>query len=447
MLGTSKHQPPSPSAPRAPCWPASAIAGDCDEPPDDDCRAFPVSLQSREFYNIHFPGTNAADWNDWRWQARSRLRTLAQLERAFDLSHDEREAIRLHEGSLPVAIPPYYASLMGKTDPAEPLRRTHVPVLAEYQLAPGEHNDPLGEDRDMPVPNLVHRYPDRVLFLVTGFCTSYCRYCTRSRMVGTAGGEYHFSTNEWDRQIDYISRHPEIRDCLISGGDPLTLSTDKLDGLLSRLRAIPHLDFIRIGTKVPVVLPQRITRRLAAVLQRHRVWLSLHFTHPAELTLEVEEACNRLADAGIPLGSQTVLLKGINDTLAVMKSLMHGLLKIRVRPYYIYQCDPVAGSSHFRTPVATGLAIIEGLRGHTTGYAVPQLVIDAPGGGGKIPLQPDYLLGRRGGDLLLRNYKGQLHRYPDPAPSGMHDNSAQHAKYLGSMSGAELYPTSLSGKD
>ncbi|MCC7426410.1 MAG: KamA family radical SAM protein [Alphaproteobacteria bacterium] len=399
---------PPGTAPKTPLFPASIKER-------ERAAYFPQSARSKAFRKRFFPNATAADWNDWRWQSRNRLRTLAQLERVFALSPDEREAIKAHQGSLPVGITPYYAALMAEADPAEPLRRTHIPVMGEYLRAPGEADDPLGEDHDAAVPNLVHRYPDRVLFLATGFCSTYCRYCTRSRMVGEAGGDYHFSTREWDRQIEYIAAHPEIRDCLISGGDPLTLSTDKLENLLSRLRAIPHLEFIRLGTKVPVVLPQRITRDLMRMLRRyHPVWMSIHFTHPSELTPEVHEACTRLADAGIPLGSQTVLLKGINDSVETMKPLMHGLLKMRVKPYYLYQCDPITGSAHFRTTIDKGIEIIEGLRGHTTGYAVPTYVVDAPGGGGKIPLIPDYLLGRDGEDVLLRNFEGNVYRYTDP---------------------------------
>jgi lysine 2,3-aminomutase len=254
-----------------------------------------------------------------------------------------------------------------------------------------------------------------VLFLTTGFCSTYCRYCTRSRMVGETNGEYSFSVGHWEKAAQYIEAHPEIRDCLLSGGDPLSIGDDKLEWLLNRLRRIPHLEFIRIGTKIPVVMPQRITRRLVRILKQfHPLWMSIHFTHPDELTLETIEACARLADAGIPLGSQTVLLKGINDDIDIIRPLVHGLLKARVKPYYLYQCDPVSGSAHFRTPVDKGLEIIEALRGHTTGYAVPQFVIDAPGGGGKIPLLPDYVLGREGDDLLLRNFEGGVYRYPDP---------------------------------
>ncbi|HEX4297438.1 MAG TPA: KamA family radical SAM protein, partial [Devosia sp.] len=283
---------------------------------------------------------------------------------------------------------------------------------------PGEDPDPLGEEHDMVVPGLVHRYPDRVLFLTTGFCSTYCRYCTRSRMVGETNGEYSFSVSQWEKAAQYIEAHPEVRDCLLSGGDPLSIGDDKLEWLLTRLRSIKHLEFIRIGTKIPVVMPQRITLKLTRMLKRfHPLWMSVHFTHPDELTPETVEACGRLADAGIPLGSQTVLLKGINDSIEVMKPLMHGLLKARVKPYYIFQCDPVSGSAHFRTPVEKGLEIIRGLRGFTTGYAVPQFIIDAPGGGGKVSVGPDFLLGRDGDDILIRNFEGDTYRYHDPGGS------------------------------
>jgi lysine 2,3-aminomutase len=382
---------------------------------------FPISPERRGFLQQHFPQATADDWNDWRWQSRNRLRTLAKLSEIFRLTDDERVAIERHHGSLPLGITPYYASLMSRDDPLEPLRRTHVPVNDEYLRTPGEADDPLHEDADSNVPGLVHRYPDRVLFLSTGFCSTYCRYCTRSRMVGEPGGEYSFSLSQWDQALAYIEAHPEIRDVLISGGDPLTLADDKLDYLLGRLHAIEHVEFVRLGTKVPVVLPQRITRDLVRTLRRHHpLWMSIHFTHPSELTPEVTEACTRLADAGIPLGSQTVLLKGINDDSAVLKKLFHGLLQRRVRPYYLYQCDPITGSAHFRTSVAKGLEIMRELRGFTTGYAVPTYVIDAPGGGGKIPLLPDYVVGREADYLLLRNYEGQVYRYHDPieAPTG-----------------------------
>ncbi|MGH7056822.1 MAG: KamA family radical SAM protein [Acetobacteraceae bacterium] len=374
--------------------------------------SFPQSERSRQFRRRFFPEASTAEWNDWRWQLQHRIRDLAGLARIIRLSEDERAAVARHTGPLPVGITPYYASLISETDPDQPLRRTHIPVNGEYLQSSGESDDPLGEDHDSPVPGIVHRYPDRVLFLATGFCSTYCRYCTRSRMVG--GGEYTFSLGQWERAINYIEAHREIRDVLISGGDPLAIATEKLEWLLARLRAVRHVEFLRIGSKVPAVLPQRITRDLARMLRRyHPLWMSLHFTHPDELTLEVRESTARLADAGIPLGSQTVLLKGINDSVAVMRTLMQGLLAFRVKPYYLYQCDPISGSAHFRTPVARGLEIIEGLRGHTSGYAVPHFVIDAPGGGGKIPLVPDCVVGREAGALLIRNYQGRTFRYPD----------------------------------
>jgi len=376
---------------------------------------FPVNPDTKAFYRRFYPGTTAAEWNDWHWQFRTRIRSLDELKRIFQLSDDERQAVERHDGPLPVGITPYYASLMGLDDPSEPLRRTHIMTGDEYVRLPGEADDPLGEDHDTVVPGLVHRYPDRVLFLTTGTCSTYCRYCTRARVVGNPGGEYQFSTSQWEKALGYLEAHTEVRDVLLSGGDPLSIGDDKLDWLLTRLRAIPHIEFLRIGTKIPVVLPQRITKNFVKMLKKHHpLWMSIHFTHPTELTAEVTESTARLADAGIPLGSQTVLLKGINDDASVMKLLMQGLLKRRVKPYYLYQCDPIRGSGHFRTSVDKGLEIIKALRGHTTGYATPMFCIDAPGGGGKIQLAPDPVVGRDGPDLLLRNFEGKVYRYPDP---------------------------------
>lgn len=374
-----------------------------------------VSDRSKSFRDRFFPGAGDAEWCDWHWQLRNRIQNASVLARMVRLSEDEVNAIRRHSGNLPLAITPYYASLLDPDDPLQPIRRAVVPVCAEYNRCDAEADDPLDEDRDSPVPGIVHRYPDRVLFLVTDYCSTYCRYCTRSRMVGDRSTR-RFDVRQWERGIEYIENTPAIRDVLLSGGDPLTLSNDRLEWLLSRLRRIPHVEFIRIGTKAPVVLPQRINHGLTRMLKRyHPLWMSIHFTHPDELTPEVAQACANLADAGIPLGSQTVLLSGINDRVETMKRLVHGLLKIRVKPYYLYQCDPIPGSSHFRTSVEKGIEIIQGLRGHTTGYAVPNYVIDAPGGGGKIPLLPEYVVGRDGDDLLLRNYQGGIYRYPDPA--------------------------------
>ena len=376
---------------------------------------FPTSAKSEEFRARHFPLATPAEWSDWRWQLRNRVRSLEALDRVVRLTADERTAIERHTGPLPFAITPYYLSLLDPDNAEQALRRTMIPVTDEYLHMPGEAEDPLGEDHDSPVPGIVHRYPDRVLFLVANSCASNCRYCTRSRMVENPDSSSIFFQSQWEQAICYIDAHPEVRDVLLSGGDPFTLSDEKLDWLLSRLRRIPHVEFVRIGTKVPVVMPQRVTSSLTRILKRfHPLWVSIHFTHPEELTPETVEACARLADAGIPLGSQTVLLSGINDTVETMKKLMHGLLRARVKPYYLYQCDPIVGSSHFRTPVQKGLEIIKGLRGHTTGYAVPSYVIDAPGGGGKIPLLPDYYVGRDGDDLVMRNYQGLHFHYPDP---------------------------------
>jgi len=335
------------------------------------------------------------------------------LERIVELSAGERGTIEGIGGRLPVGITPYYAAQMDPGDCNQPIRRTMIPLPGELMQGYGEAEDPLGEDGDSPVPGLVHRYPDRVLFLVTNFCATYCRYCTRARVVGHTG-EFHFNQEQFQAGIDYVAAHPEIRDVLISGGDPLTMGDSRLKWLLSQLRAIPHVEILRIGTKVPVVLPMRVTPELTSMLRRfHPLWMSIHFQHPDEVTPEVAEACGRLAEAGIPLGSQTVLLRGVNDDVTVMRRLVHSLLRIRVRPYYLYQCDPISGSEHLRTSVARGIEIVAGLRGHTTGYGAPTFVVDAPGGGGKIALSPDTMVGREGKDLLLRNYTGGISRYPD----------------------------------
>ncbi|MCB2228682.1 MAG: KamA family radical SAM protein [Desulfarculaceae bacterium] len=369
------------------------------------------------FRRRHFPGLPTSLWNDWHWQVRNRVTSLAGLSRYLKLAPAEERAFATCPGKLPLGITPYYLSLMDPVDPADPLRRTMVPTWFEAVTGPGESSDPLGEDHDMAAPGLVHRYPDRVLFLSTGFCAAYCRYCTRSRMVGLVGHQSHgpvHSREAMERAIAYIEATPSVRDVLISGGDPLTMADDRLEWLLGRLRRIPHVEVLRLGTKTPAVLPQRITAELVKKLKRyHPLFMSLHFTHPAELTPETARACARLADAGIPLGSQTVLLAGVNDSVETMRKLMQGLLKMRVRPYYLYQCDPIVGSSHFRTPVSKGLEIIKGLRGHTSGYAVPTFVIDAPGGGGKVALYPEAVVGKNGNDLVLKNYAGGTYTYPD----------------------------------
>jgi lysine 2,3-aminomutase len=356
-----------------------------------------------------------ADWNDWRWQLKHRITTAEQLQKFIPtLTPEEYAGAKLANTKLALAITPYFFNLIDPADENCPIRLQVIPKLAETHTASWEMSDPCGEDSHSPVPGLVHRYPDRVLFLVTDRCAAYCRYCTRSRLVSNATG-YDFHP-EFDKQIAYIAAHPEIRDVLLSGGDPLLLSDDKLENLLSRLRAIPHIEFLRIGSRIPTFLPQRITPELCAMLKKfHPLFLSIHSNHPRELTTEVRDALGRLADAGIPLGNQTVLLKHVNDDADVMKAHLQKLLMCRVKPYYIYQCDLISGSAHLRASVRTGLAIMEKLRGHTTGYAVPTYVIDAPGGGGKVPVSPEYVLSHNADRVVIRNFEGKIFEYPEAA--------------------------------
>jgi len=374
---------------------------------------FKDSPRAQAFRKRFYPEITTTEWHDWHWQFGNRIKDADTLSQMIWLSQDERHAMGSQGGSLPVAITPYYASLLDEFDVFQPLRRMVVPVADECFHTAEEAEDPLGEEHDSPVKGIIHRYPDRVLFLVTDSCATYCRYCTRSRIFGRH--QKHLSDIDyWEGAIAYIKENTQIRDVLLSGGDPLTLSDAKLEWLLSRLKQIPHVEILRIGTKVPVVMPQRITTQLTYTLKRfHPLWISIHVNHPDEITPEMSQACLRLVNTGIPLGSQTVLLNKINDDVDTMKRLVQGLLKIRVKPYYLYQCDPIPGSSHFRTSVNTGLNIIKGLRGHTTGYAVPTYVIDAPGGGGKIPLLPEYVIGREGNHLILRNYQERIFHYPD----------------------------------
>lgn len=371
------------------------------------------SSRHRTFLKRLYPGATLSEWNDWRWQLNNSITSVNMLSSVIKLSQSECVVPDTKHENLPLRITPYYASLLDPENPCDPLRMSVVPTREEFVFSEGESKDPLSEDDHSPVPGLVHRYPDRVLFLVTGNCSTFCRYCTRSRMVGKKNAISN-DPSKWIQAIDYIKAHPEVRDVLISGGDPLILPDEALEWIIQRLHRINHLEIIRIGTKVPVSLPQRITRSLAAMLKKyHPLWISIHVTHPKELTSEFETAAARLADAGIPLGSQTVLLKGINDNVATMKTLMRGLLKFRIKPYYLYQCDPIPGSFHFRTSVSKGLEMIQGLRGHTTGYAVPTYAIDSPGGGGKIPLLPEYLIGRDENNIILRNFEGRIFQYPD----------------------------------
>jgi lysine 2,3-aminomutase len=351
-------------------------------------------------------------WADWRWQLRHRLTRPEHFERYLELTSSELNGLRMGMERFAVSATPHFASLMDPFDPSCPIRRQVVPTDQEFVVQPGDMEDPCGEDEKSVVDGLVHRYPDRVLLLALDSCASYCRYCTRSRLVSQ--GDLEPLPRRVQAILAYLREHTEVRDVLLSGGDPLLMSEDRLDSLLGAIRAIDHIELLRIGSRVPGFLPQRITPELVAVLRRHRVWLSLHFSHPAELTSEVAAACDMLADAGIPLGSQTVLLRGINDDPAVLKQLFHELLKNRVRPYYLYQADPVVGTAHLRTSIAKRLEIMGQLRGHTSGYAVPTYVVDAPGGGGKIPLQPETVVSRDGGSWRLRNWAGREYTYVDP---------------------------------
>lgn len=376
-----------------------------------------ISLQQKKIFlstearliNLYKEVT-VEDWEDWLWQMKNRIRNKEDLAKIINLSPEEEIGIKKSNGKLPMAITPYWASLMDPEDVNCPIRRQAVPLAAEFNTLPHELVDPCAEDRDSPVPGLVHRYPDRVLLLVTEQCAMYCRHCTRRRMVGQS--KMAVAPEKLDAAFEYIKSNKKIRDVLISGGDPFMLSDGALEEILKKIREISHVEFLRIGTRVPVSLPQRITPAFAAMLRKYNpIWISIHFNHPKEVTKRCKMACDLLADAGMPLGSQTVLLKGINDRPFIMRRLFHELLQIRVRPYYIYQCDPVKGTSHFRTPVAVGINIIEKLRGHTSGYAVPTYVIDAPGGGGKIPVGPNYVMSQDKGKYTLRNYRSKVYTY------------------------------------
>jgi lysine 2,3-aminomutase len=358
-------------------------------------------------------------WNDWRWQLSNRLNSLEELQKVVNLTPEEVAGVTAEE-RFRLDITPYFASLIDPDDPRCPIRMQVIPKGRELEAFDSMMEDSLSEDHQSPVKGLVHRYPDRVLMLVTTQCASYCRYCTRSRIVGDAAAMY--SRQDYDAQIDYVARTPQVRDVLLSGGDPLTMNQRVLEDLLSRLKAIPHVEILRIGSRVPVFLPQRIDEKLVAMLRRfHPLWMNIHFNHPKEITPEARRACEMLADAGIPLGCQTVLLAGINDCPNIMKKLSHELVKARVRPYYIYQCDLVAGAGHFRTPVSKGLEIMEALRGHTSGFAVPTYVIDAPGGGGKTPIAPNYLLSMNEGKVVMRNFEGYIATYSQPTDYQPHD--------------------------
>jgi lysine 2,3-aminomutase len=365
-------------------------------------------------------GVSEEEWNDWHWQVRNRITKLDELKQVIRLTPEEEQGVVGARGALRMAITPYFASLIDPYDPGCPIRRQVVPTARELLVEAADREDPLGEEADSPVPGLVHRYPDRVLLVVTDQCPAYCRFCTRRRLVSR--GRETVNLEKIDRMIEYVREHGEVRDALISGGDGLFVAQPVLEHLLSGLRSISHLEVIRIGTRLPVYLPQRITPNLVEMLRRyHPLWINIHVNHPREITPEMTRACAMLADAGIPLGSQTVLLSGINDCPNVIKRLVQELVKIRVRPYYLYQCDLSEGIGHFRTPVGKGIEIIEHLRGHTSGFAIPTFVIDAPGGGGKVPVMPQYLMSQSDSRVVVRNYEGQMFSYPEPRHYEAHD--------------------------
>ena len=360
-----------------------------------------------------FPAVTDEQWNDWKWQVKNRIETYEELSKYCTFSPEEAEGIKKALAKFRMAITPYYLSLIDPNDPYDPIRRQCIPAGAECNIAPADLNDPLHEDEDSPAPGLTHRYPDRVLFLITDMCSMYCRHCTRRRFAGQKDDES--PQDRIEQCLEYIERTPEVRDVLLSGGDALMVSDKKLEYIISRLRAIPHVEIVRIGSRTPVVCPQRITDDLCNMLKKyHPIWLNTHFNHPNEMTPEAQAAVAKLADAGIPLGNQTVLLRGVNDCVHVMKKLMHELVKNRVRPYYIYQCDLSMGLEHFRTPVSKGIEIIENLRGHTSGYAVPTFVVDAPGGGGKTPVMPTYVISQSPDKVILRNFEGVITTYTEP---------------------------------
>ncbi len=360
-----------------------------------------------------YPDVTDEQWNDWKWQIKHRIETLDQLKQYIQLTPTEEEGVKKSLQTLRMAITPYYLSLINPDDPHDPVRKQAIPSGNETIISAADLLDPLHEDEDAPVPGLTHRYPDRVLFLITDMCAMYCRHCTRRRFAGQT--DHSAPSARIQAAIDYIARTPQVRDVLLSGGDALMVSDKMLESIIQRLREIPHVEIIRIGSRVPVVCPQRITDDLVNMLKKyHPIWINTHFNHPNEITPESAAACERLANAGMPIGNQSVLLRGINDCVHVMKRLVHGLVKIRVRPYYIYQCDLSMGLEHFRTPVAKGIEIIEGLRGHTSGYAVPTFVVDAPGGGGKIPVMPTYLISQSPEKVALRNFEGVITTYSQP---------------------------------
>jgi lysine 2,3-aminomutase len=352
-------------------------------------------------------------WNDWRWQLKNAISTVEQLEKVIPLTEKEKGEIEKARKYSRFIVLPYYLSLIDRSNPECPIRLSAIPQIAELEKGMGELKDPLAEDRDSPVPRLVHRYPDRVLFLVSEICSMYCRFCTRRRLVLDRTAEELDA--EHDKALDYIAKHPEVRDVILSGGDALMLNENQLEGILKKLRAIPHVEIIRVASRMPCVFPMRITDKLCQMLAKyHPIYFMTHFNHPYEVTWHTRQACERIVSAGMPILNQTVLLKKINSDPYIMKSLAQKLLSMRVQPYYIFQCDLAQGIEHFRTSVSKGMEIMEYLRGHTSGIAIPTYVIDAPGGGGKVPVMPNYLLTLSDDCAVMRNYKGTMSAYVNP---------------------------------
>jgi lysine 2,3-aminomutase len=411
------------------CCPESCSDSEAEEQPPGK-RTIPANLEGEP------PGSIAAAgyrffgdipdsvWNDWQWQFRNRITSIEQLVRFIPLSTEEQTQLRLVTMRYPLSVTPYYLSLINPDDPDDPVRKQAIPSALEMTMGSVGLEDPLGEIKDTVVPGLVHRYPDRVLLVLTDICPMFCRHCTRKREWHKGG--WVRSPAEIETMLDYISRHEAVRDVIISGGDPLTLSTRRLEDIIGGIRRIKHVEIIRIGTRFPVVLPQRIDDELCTMLAKYcPIWLNTHFNTLREITPESAQACDRLVRNGVPVNNQTVLLRGINDSVEAQTKLCRGLLKIKVRPYYLFQCDEVQGTEHLRTPVETGPKIIEGMRGHTSGLAIPTFVIDLPQGGGKVPLQPDYVLAQTEDELVLRNYEGRVFHYRNPGKQACPESSAK----------------------
>jgi len=396
----------------------SCSNNDSEEPPgkrsiSDDLEEEPPSKIATTRYRF-FRDIPDSLWNDWKWQFRNRITRVEQLAQFIPLSTEEQAQLRLVAMRYPLSVTPYYLSLINPDDPDDPIRKQAIPSPMEMTMGSMGLEDPLDEKKDTVVPGLVHRYPDRVLLVLTDICPMFCRHCTRKREWRNGG--WVRSPAEIEAMLDYISQHKAVRDVILSGGDPLTLSTHHLEDIISRLRKIKHVEIIRIGTRFPVVLPQRIDNELCSTLAKHGpIWLNTHFNHVREITPEAAEACDRLLRSGVPVNNQSVLLRGVNDSVEAQTRLCHALLRIKVRPYYLFQCDEVQGTEHLRTPVEAGIKIIEGMRGHTSGLAIPNFVIDLPQSGGKVPLQPNYVLAQTEDELVLRNYEERIFHYRNPS--------------------------------